>query len=678
MVRFNVPPTVQREVMKIDRFRGVDLTNSPTQISISRSSDSVNMIRDTVGNIRKRTGYETMKNFLFPGRIRGIYMYKGKTILQVERELYSTEGELLAANMPITLDAQSEFAGFEMGAKLYIKVTGPNPTNWHYLVYDGETVQRVQEVAYIPHVFAGKGIGGGRPDDRVDNPRGGEFIEPFNLVRHKWVETFSGIMPHWGIGGNYPQDAAFLRLSRPITRATVEILESNGMWRTLVEAPEGPRWELNDFYLGQHRGGLNESVVFNRRFNRPEDLMEGEDWIRVTAEYVPVFGQQSENTLSFLRCGTIGFSGVNGARNVVLFAGDSENANKFFYSKEENPTYIPDTNFNIVGEQSSAIMGFSMIDGRLAVHKDGREDAAIYLCRGEFKDEGEGLIKTFFRIVGSVSGGGTVSRRCFELLNNDPMFLTKRGVFALTVRDILGGTIVQSRSYFVDGALQKYSEEELEAAHACIYRDFYMLCVPSSGRVYVLDGLQKAFDENKPQSSFQYECYVLDNVKADFMWVQDEDLYFARNDDVGGSAVYRFFSDSDNANSYNDCGEAIEAYWDLPEIYGQLFYRKKTFLYLAVQLGASIATGVELWVQLRGLWRKIGENFRRGRYFSWGNITWSRWTWNSDQTTRSLTQKFRIKKADKARYRLMNRNLDESFAIYSVALEFKENGKIRR
>ena len=208
--------------------------------------------------------------------------------------------------------------------------------------------------------------------------------------------------------------------------------------------------------------------------------------------------------------------------------------------------------------------------------------------------------------------------------------------------------------------------------------------------VYVLDGIQKAYEENQPQSAFQYECYVLDNIPADFMWQNRDDLYFAHNAENGG-VVYKFHSDKDCVESYSDevewvdseTGEthdkkAIEAFWDLPELYGNLFYHQKTFLFLAVQLNAAIATGFELWAQIRGLWRKVGENFVRGRYFDWSNINWSRFTWSTDQTTRPVQKKFRIKQVDKARYRLLNNELNEPFGIFSIALEYTENGKLKR
>ncbi|MCL2837919.1 MAG: hypothetical protein FWE04_02480 [Oscillospiraceae bacterium] len=656
MVRFNVPPTVGRKVLNIDNFRGVDLTSSPTQVSLSRSPEAINMIRDSVGSIRKRMGYEKVGEF--SNRIQGVYTYNGETIIHVGRRLFDINGnEIADTNHAIA--ASSNFVGFEMGGKLYIKGVTVGGAGTGYFVYDGETIRHVSaaEVAYVPHVFAGKGFGGGTA---LVTPQGGEFVEPFNLIGYRWSETFGGDMPLFDLGGS-----AFADLARNTTSIiSVEILQSNGEWE---ERPAN----------ASTTPGNPHRVHFWTHITRPSYVLLGEDWLRITAEYRPA--AIPDNVRSFTRTNIIGFSGVNGARNVALFTGDSENPNRFFYSKEDNPTYVPDTNFTVIGEPNSAIMGFSTVDGRLAVHKDGREDVAVYMCQGEFDKGDDGILKTIFRTIGSVKGDGAISRRCFSSLDNDPLFLTRNGVFSLTARDIMGGIIAQSRSYFVNGALRNFSPDDLATAHACIYRDFYMLCV--GGQVYVLDGLQKSYERNEPQSAFQYECYVLDNIKADFMWTQGDDLYFAHNSGGGGagaSAVYKFFSDSGNIEHFNDDGEAIESYWDLPELYGNLFYRKKTFIYLAVQLDAAIATGLELWAQVRGFWRKIGENFVRGRYFSWSNIKWSRWTWSTDRTTRTLSRKFRIKKVDKARYRLMNRNLNEPFAIYSVALEYTENGKYQR
>jgi len=661
--------------MKIDKFRGVDLTSSLTQVSVNRSPDAVNMLRNTVGSIRKRMGYEEIGGF--ESRVRGVYIYNGKTIIHAGNCLYEDTGELLAdfTDLGVEFDNDVTFFGFEMGGKLYIK---SNCGGAHsYLVYSesGAKIVLDGDMAYIPHVFAGKRIGQWQvtTNSVFEEPRGGEFLQPFNLAGYRWAETFGGEMPRPG------QNVNFIRLARRASRIVkIERLQEDGEWGIVSG---------NNIYFleGGDRIRFSAGPLSS---SRPAYVLDGEDWIRVIAEYVPADEDDiPDNVKSFRRSNILGFGGVNGARNVVLFGGDAEKPNQFFYSKEDNPTYFPDTNFAIIGEPNSAIMGFSTVDGRLAVYKDGREDVAVYMCNGEFEKDEDGILKTIFRITGSVKGDGVVSKRCFASIENDPLFLTRNGVNALTTRDILGGTIAQSRSYFINGELKKFLAEELHRAHVCVYNNFYMLCI--DGKIYCLDGLQKAYDWNEPQSAFQYECYVLDNIPADFMWANGDDLYFVQNI-RDGAKVYKFFSDKDDVYSYSDGGKRnsetgkvengaeIKAYWDLPELYGNLFYQKKTFLYLAVQLDAAVATGVELWAKVRGLWRKIGENFSRGRYFSWSNIVWSKWTWSADRTTRALTKRFRLKKLDKARYRLQNQRLNEPFAVYSIALEFTENGgKIR-
>ena len=58
-------------------------------------------------------------------------------------------------------------------------------------------------------------------------------------------------------------------------------------------------------------------------------------------------------------------------------------------------------------------------------------------------------------------------------------------------------------------------------AYAYIWRDFYLIST-GGGRVYLLDGLQKSYERDNPYSSFQYECYVWENVPARVFWEDAE------------------------------------------------------------------------------------------------------------------------------------------------------------
>ena len=46
--------------ISIKNFTGIDMRNAPSKVDLSRSPMCINMIRETVGNNRKRHGYETI------------------------------------------------------------------------------------------------------------------------------------------------------------------------------------------------------------------------------------------------------------------------------------------------------------------------------------------------------------------------------------------------------------------------------------------------------------------------------------------------------------------------------------------------------------------------------------------------------------------------------------------
>ena len=48
--------SISKNIITIDTFKGVDLTNAPSNVSINRSPEAPNMIRDVPGKVRKRMG----------------------------------------------------------------------------------------------------------------------------------------------------------------------------------------------------------------------------------------------------------------------------------------------------------------------------------------------------------------------------------------------------------------------------------------------------------------------------------------------------------------------------------------------------------------------------------------------------------------------------------------------
>ena len=250
------------------------------------------------------------------------------------------------------------------------------------------------------------------------------------------------------------------------------------------------------------------------------------------------------------------------------------------------------------------------------------------------------------------------------------MFLTALGIYAITPSDISGERYSQDRSYYVNGALTR--ESGLAGAVAAVFRDLYWLCV--NGHAYILDGLQSLGQErSEPYSTRQYACFYRTNIPASAIWVENDRLFFG---DSSG-AVYRFFDDPKAQESYSDDGQPIHAVWETPDFSGKLFYKNKTFRYLALQLTPAIATSVKLYAQKRGIWGFLREEARKARYFSYAGLIYSKFTYSNDQTTKTLHTKLRIKRVDKARFRFENDQRNEPFGLMAYALEYVENGNYK-
>ena len=103
----------------------------------------------------------------------------------------------------------------------------------------------------------------------------------------------------------------------------------------------------------------------------------------------------------------------------------------------------------------------------------------------------------------------------------------------------------------------------------------------------------------------------LEIIQGD-LWEENGLLYFGTAD----GRICVFYNDPQAQTSYNDDGAAIDAYWETPDLDGQLFYKNKTFRFMSVRLQSAVATSIKIFVQKRGIWSFIKEESRKTRYFS--------------------------------------------------------------
>lgn len=611
--KFSIPSSPSRSVLTISTFLGADFTNSPAAVSENQSPNCKNMIRDVPGKVRKCMGYKKIAEY--DDQINGYHYIRGEQYGLVHagtKMYYNGVVKYSDAN-----NARSR--SWQFDNKLYI-VDGKK-----LLVWDGAEVKPASEYAKIPTVTIAKAPNGG-----------GTSYEDLNLIQPGFTELFAGT----------EGDTAYHMTFGGLDDTTVKayILDSSGSW--------AEKTENTDFTVDRENGIINFTAAPGK------SPVTGEDNVKITA-YRTVSGYADRIN----KCCIGTQYGLKGAMDRLFLSGNPDYINQDWFSDQNDPTYFADTYYSSLGTSKSAIMGYSVINNYLATHKDEMEtDQFIVLREGVLADN-----KPVFRSVNTLQGAGAIAKDTFAYLSSEPLFLTRSGVYAITAQDITGEKYGQNRSFYLNGKLLK--ESDLEKSFAFVYKDMYWLCV--NGVAYILDGLQPMqTDKSMPYSTRQYAGFYRTNLPANCMWEKDGNLYFGSTD----GRVCEFYSDSDALVSYNDDGEKIEAIWETPDLDGKLFYKNKTFRYLAVRLKSAVATTLEMYVQKRGLWSFIKKDNYTARYLSFGSVVFSKFTFSSDQTQKIIPTKLRVKKVDKARFRFVNSELNEPFGLFDIALEYVENG----
>ena len=447
---------------------------------------------------------------------------------------------------------------------------------------------------------------------------------------------------------------------------TAKVMDINGTMQ--------PKTEGTDFTVNRQTGQVTFTTAPGK------SPVDGEDNVYITAYHVP----SADSVMSVPECinkCTIGtLFGVNGATDRLFLSGNPEHPNVDWHSGQYDPTYFPDTYYSKLGRDTSAIVGYSMINNYLAVHKDEKEiNQSVFVREGDLLTTGEKtgtagqtiyVTEPAFKLINTLQGPGAIATYTFGNMQTEPLFLTRSGIFAITAQDITGEKYAQNRSFYINGALTK--ENNLENAHAIVYKDMYFLFI--NNKAYVLDGLQTLpSGRDEPYATRQYVCFYLTDLPINVAWVENNVLWFGTTT----GKVCSFYTDDTSPASYNDDGLPIEAWWETADLDGQLFYKNKTFRYFAVRLISYSSSTVKLWAKSRGIWTRIKEQHFSNEVFRFSTLVFSKFTFNNDTSDPVMSSKLRVKKNDKARFKIENSNYNEPFGMHDLALEYVENGNFK-
>ncbi len=584
-VNIGAPTSPAVYTKKYGSFRGVDFSQSETMVDDSRSPHAVNVISDTGGFPEKRLGWRTLKTL--GGRINGIYHYKGIVTQEAETggeedtetlvdcfvihagtKIYSWSGR--EADEPTELlsginDARS--CGRYFKERLFI-LTGAE-----YLEYNGITCVRVEEGegTYVPTTWRGRSTavdgdqywewyaGGG-----TDGTAGSAYQE-VNIASPKRKNTFR-IPVDYGY-------ARYIFLDGKIkagTRVKMTYIPTGRVYLDVVmpESGDSAYYEVNEGFFGFANGTYSTNPpkvrIGNAKANKELGLgacgyimgvmrlskitsskpAEGED--NFCIEYIAE-GGESAGAIS--KC-TV----MDVFENRIFYSGNPDFPNTDWHSELNEPTYVSDLSYTKIGLESSSIIGYLRTGSEQAVLKGDGEDATIYMRYRAEDAEGNAL----FPIRQGTSGIGAVARNAVCTMLDDPLYLSRNGVYAIAQQDISSERALNIRSTRINKKLLK--NMNLEDAYMCTWRGNLMLFI--NGECYVADAAQKTYAGNKT-GTFEYEWYFWTNIPARVAFEYEGVLYFGTED----GRLCRFNDDMKNSrgeimsSAYSDDGEAIIAEW---------------------------------------------------------------------------------------------------------------------
>lgn len=596
-------------------FRGVDFSVDSLLVDKGRSPYAPNLISDIGGMPEKRLGWRTLHtieqpvNGIWRGEINGekhFIAHGGTKIYKFTADSI----EVIKENVNNAKSTAFFMRGIDDVGKIYI-LTGED-----LLCYDGETIKSVTEDAYIPTEIISR------------NPSGGGTVyEAVNLICPTRTDSFLG------------NDSAtvYQLVSNNIEKVDkVEVLNGQGEKTTLTETTD----YTVDLVAGK--------VTFKAAHKPP---VSGQDNVFIT--YTKTIEGYAERITKCTICDLYGLGGSNR----VFLSGNPEYKSYDWYSDIFKANYFPDLNYSIVGTSDTAIMGYQRLGKyQLIIKEDNQQDSTVFQRWGEFNAEGDAI----FLLEQGISGIGAISKHCFGILGDEPLFLSRQGVQAITSNNILAERTIRNRSFFVDSYLT--AEKDLDKAVACEWNGFYVLCV--NGVAYVLDGKNKSYKERSTTSyDYNYECYYWTNIPAICMLSVNEELYFGTED----GRICKFNTDINSSLKYNDDGAAIVASWstkddddNAPHLLKNM--TKKGCLVTLKPYARSSGT---IYVAKNGNAR---EKLRSGLMdiFDFNDIDFDRFTFNTNDSPKDIFFRKKVKKYKRLQIIVENDAVNEGFGILQI------------
>jgi hypothetical protein len=588
----NTPQTPP--LLRVEPFKGINLSVTPTQIDNSQAADILNMNIDERGALNKRTGYtRVFPTSLGAGRINGTFEYRKKDgtvkfLIAHGIKLYTQ-----AANaQPIEIYsgiANQAVSFFVMNDKCYI-MDGVN-----YLVYDGTTVSAI--VPYIPQLTIS-----GKPGL---NPAG-TLLEDINLLGSGFKETYSGD----AIGKDFA-------LSLKPLDGTPVIVKVDNVIKTLTTDYTVDAYNAKiTFVVAPPTGTNNVEITAYKIFSGFADRIK--------------------------KCAfSVKFGGSSDTRMFV--SGNPAMPEYVWRLGLNDPAYAPENGFYTFPDK---VMGFAKQYDYLVVEREnGKHQITFDLSSGEASFPSKPINDQV----------GTIAPKSIQIVENNPVSLSKNGVFMLTQSNVRDERNVQHISANVDAKL--LIELNLDKAVSVDYQRKYWLAV--NGNVYVFDYSIS-------------EWYVYDNINASGFIEMNGNLYFSSATE---GLIYRFYKESDGS-PFNDDGVAIKSAWKSKQLVFDADELKKLVERVYFSLKPMTRTSADLYYISNKKESALVKTSRMD-LFDLGNIDFTNWSFTLSQFPQESMAKIKAKKVTHFQLIIKNEKLDEGLGLLSVGIKYRYQSPIK-
>ena len=605
-------------------FRGADFSTDPSLVESCRSPLCTNIVADGGGMPQKRLGYRTVQSLgdtvygLFGAEFGGTV----KRLAHAGTKLYAWADDGTPAVLLSGLPRRKSRAVFLAG-KLWI-VTGGG-----FYSYDGTEAKRVSASgAYVPTTTITRSPSGG-----------GVSYEAVNLLT-----------PY--------RKNAFQTDGKSVKFTLDGEIDASGAVRAWVWGEE-----VTDFTLDRAAG----TITFPSAPAAP-DAGASDGLVVQFPHTVEGYADRID------KCTIITTYGV-GSNDRVVLSGNPDCPNLDWTSGLYDPTYMPDLGYAAVGSEATPICGYCRIGSSLGIVKaDDGSDSTVFLRSAALSDDGEAV----FTLQQTIAGVGTVAPGSFASLFDDPLFLSRAGVAAITSSSLTGEKIIQNRSLYLNAQLT--NEPSLPEAEAAVWQGMYLLAVPE-GHVYILNGRQTKTFRSSALGDFVYEGFYWENVPALCWYVQrsgtDEALYFGTAD----GRICKLNTDIEDMSRYSDDGAAISAVWatkydddGTPAVLKTLLKRG-----CCVTIKPYARSSAEVYIRADrtgGHEKKVAGKPMDILDFS--DIDFERITFNTDESPQEIFLNRKVKNYKRLQIIVRNQEPNEGFGIFQITKHYVTGNYAKR